>query len=46
VEIQFRGTRILRGEQDVEITFQDGQTTHLKGPEMRHVSWKTDQGGA
>ncbi len=44
-EISFRGTRIFRGGKDVEITFQDGQTIHLKGPEMQHVTRRTDQGG-
>lgn len=44
-EISFRGTRIFRSEKDVEITFPDGQTIHLQGPERQQVSRRTDQGG-
>ncbi len=45
VEINFRGTRIVRGEKEVEITFQDGQSIHLTGTEKQSVSWKSGQGG-
>jgi hypothetical protein len=45
VEINFRGTRIFRGEREVEIDFQDGQTIHLTGTEKQSVSWKSGQGG-
>jgi hypothetical protein len=42
VTIKFRGTRIIRCKEVTEITFRDGQTVQITGPEKRIIERKGD----
>lgn len=42
VTIKFRGTRIIRCKEETEITFRDGQTVQISGPEKRLIERKGD----
>lgn len=42
VTIYFKGTRIIRCRDETEITFRDGQSIHLMGPEKRIIERKGD----
>ncbi len=42
VVIHFKGTRLMRCKEETEITFRDGQTIQLTGPEKRIIERKGD----